>query len=402
MGAMGILIRTATADDTDAMRQVDGRNFGFDMTQADLELRTGVMDLDRFFLAFDGRELIGITGSFSFDVTLPGGATLPMGGVTWVSVAVTHRRRGVMSQLMARAHADIDERGEPLAMLGASEGGIYERLGYGISSRDTTYSIATQRAVIDDDRQPAPPPGAVRFVSDDDVIATVTPLWDRYRITRPHEVSRSEAWHRMMLANRQQAEGEETRGFYLAHRDGYASYRVVGTWTDRAPAHTLWVNEFVALTPAAHGALWHTLLSTDLVTTVKTRCIPPDDPLGYLLTDQRQFVMATNHDGGWTNIRDVARAFSTRRYAVADRVVIEVDGVRYAIDGGPDHAGVSRVRSKPDVTLTHAAAGSLLFGGVGVSALTAGRRATARDAATARRLDAFFRWSPDPYSQTQF
>ena len=55
--------------------------------------------------------------------------------MTWVSVAVTHRRQGIMTRLLDAVHDDIDARGEPLAALTASEGGIYERLGYGIATR---------------------------------------------------------------------------------------------------------------------------------------------------------------------------------------------------------------------------------------------------------------------------
>ena len=68
-------------------------------------------------------------------MTLPGGAAVPTGGVTWVSVAVTHRRQGLLGRLLEATHEDIDGRGEPLAALTASEGGIYERFGYGIASR---------------------------------------------------------------------------------------------------------------------------------------------------------------------------------------------------------------------------------------------------------------------------
>jgi predicted acetyltransferase len=397
---MGITIRAATADDTEAMRHVDGRNFGSEVSQADLELRMGVMDLDRFFLAFDGKELVGITGIFGFDVTLPGGAALPMGGITWASVAVTHRRQGVLSSLMARCHDDVDERSEPLAMLGASEGGIYERFGYGICSRHVGFAIDARRAIIRPEYVPRP--GTVRFLDDDAAAPHIAATWERYRPQRPCEVSRSEAWHRMMAAARRDIEGDETRTFYLGHADGYAAYRVNSVWNSGAPAHTLWVNELVALTPDAHAALWHTLLSTDLIGTVRTRRMPIDDPLPYLLTDQRQCAMVSNHDGAWANVRDLAACFAARRYAVADRMVMEVDGVRYAVEGAADGAEVTKVRSAPDVRLTRAAAGSLLFGGVSVSALVAGRRATVRNAALARKLDAFVGWSPQPASQTDF
>ena len=54
-------------------------------------------------------ELIGLcfslaAGNFGLEVTLPGPSVVPMAGVTWVSVATTHRRRGIAGRLMHALH----------------------------------------------------------------------------------------------------------------------------------------------------------------------------------------------------------------------------------------------------------------------------------------------------------
>ena len=121
-------------------------------------------------------------------MTLPGGRDVPTGGVTWVSVAVTHRRQGVLKQLMQAVHDDIDERGEPLAALTASEGGIYERFDYGIATRRRVVSIDRRRAALAE--QFRPPPGTVRLVdpteSLDEVRGRLAPLpGDSRRRDRP-------------------------------------------------------------------------------------------------------------------------------------------------------------------------------------------------------------------------
>ena len=46
-----------------------------------------------------------------------------------------------MRQVLSAVHDDIDERGEPLASLYGSEGGIYETHGYGVASNSRTISI---------------------------------------------------------------------------------------------------------------------------------------------------------------------------------------------------------------------------------------------------------------------
>ena len=65
---------------------------------------------------------------------MPGGALLPAAAVSWVSVLPTHRRRGVLTQMMAAMHDDARARDEPAAILTASESSIYGRFGYGVAA----------------------------------------------------------------------------------------------------------------------------------------------------------------------------------------------------------------------------------------------------------------------------
>ncbi|TPW13058.1 MAG: hypothetical protein FD127_2267 [Acidimicrobiaceae bacterium] len=133
-------------------------------------------------------QIVGIAGSYAIEATMPGGTTVPMSGITWVSVSATHRRRGVLTDLIGACHSDTDERGEPVAMLFASEGGIYERFGYGIGSSMRNVTIDRRRASLRPELGPAR--GAVRFVDGDEALAHVTAIWERARRLRAGEVSR--------------------------------------------------------------------------------------------------------------------------------------------------------------------------------------------------------------------
>jgi predicted N-acetyltransferase YhbS len=90
-----ISIRRATEADWPALAHVDSRNFGFRYSAQDLEDTRLILDVDRFFLALDGDGIVGLTGDYQLDMTVPGGS-LPVAGVTWVSVNTTHRRRGLL------------------------------------------------------------------------------------------------------------------------------------------------------------------------------------------------------------------------------------------------------------------------------------------------------------------
>ena len=163
------------------------------------------------------------------------------------------------------------------------------------------------------------------------------------------------------------------------------------------------VVELAAITGDAHAALWHTLLGVDLVGPIVSRQVPIDDPLPYLLTNPRALETTTLNDGIWVNVRDVAASFSRgARTAPIDRVILEVDGRRWAIDGGPQGATCRSVRTKPDLVMDHASLGAIMLGGVRASTLAAGRRLEARSAEALRRADAFFLTSPLPHCQTNY
>lgn len=396
---MSIEIRIATDDDADGIRRVDERAFGFGFSDDEFARSRQTFDLSRFRLAWDGCELVGVAGSFAFEVTLPGGAAVSMGGVTWVSVSATHRRQGVLRRLMDAVHADIDERGEPLAMLGASEGGIYERFGYGIASWMRVIEIAPKSVSMRPEFVPAH--HGVTFVTGDDARRHTDAIWDRYRRTRPTEVSRDEAWRSMVAADRAVAQDGLTQAFTLAHRDGYASYRMSDKWNMGLPQHELHLGELAAVTAEAHAALWSVLLTIDLVGNIISSAVPVDDPLPYLLSNHRAVRTINLKDGYWANVRDPATCFAARTYGSDDRLVVESDGVRWAIEGGPDGASCRRVRTKPDLVTDGATLGCLLFGSTPPSQLAAGRRLTGSIAAI-RRADAFFATSPAPFCQTHY
>jgi predicted acetyltransferase len=342
-----------------------------------------------------------VAGSYALDVTLPGGATVPMGGVTWVSTATTHRRQGLMRQVVGAVHDDIDERGESLATLYASEGGIYEHIGYGIASYQRTTVLDRRLTRMRAEFTTASP--EVQMLDENaDVTAEIAPLWERFRRTRAGEVSRDDTYHDALAEMRNTGTDGMSAAYYLVHADGFAVYRMKMDWEGGLPAHTLHLAELAAITPAAHAALWQTLLDVDLVGEIHSRAIAIDDPLPYLLQNQRALRTTVLADAVWANVRDVSTAFGARTYRVEDRLVVEADGKRWAIEGGVDGGTCRPVRTRPDLTTSHSGLSSLIYGGVLPSALVAGRRMTARNDDALRRADLFFPTSLAPNCQTHY
>jgi predicted acetyltransferase len=397
---MAIEIRTPSDDQWLELLYVDARGFGFVPDPGDAEMRRPIIDLSRFRVACDGGQIIGVAGSYAMDATMPGGTTVPMSGVTWVSVSATHRRQGVLTGLLDACHTDADDRGEPVAMLFASEGGIYERFGYGIGTVMRRVAVDRRTAVFR--AELTPERGAVRYVDGDQAIDHVTEVWERARRLRAGEASRSAAWHQFLFKLWGKPQGGLSTAFVLAHADGHAVYRIGEDWTNGTPNHRLELIELVATTRQAHLDLWHTVLGVDLVRTVTTRTLALDDALPYLLTDQRAVTTSVLDDGAWVNVRDVSTCFGARSYGTSDRLVIEVDGRRWAIESDGVESSCRSVRTRPDLVVDQPSLGPLLLGGIRPRQLAAGGRIAARNDDVLRRADAFFVCGPAPQCQTYF
>ena len=98
---------------------------------------------------------------------------------------------------------------------------------------------------------------------------------------------------------------EEGTGLRAAvHPDGYALWKSTANWTDGLPAHEVNLRSLVAATPDAHAAIWHTLLSLDLVGPISSySAVTVDDPLPYLLTNARAVVTTGLQDRLWVRPR---------------------------------------------------------------------------------------------------
>ena len=388
---MAVRIRPPAEADVLAMYRADGTAFGSQWKPEDIERTRPTIELDRFRIAVDGDDVVGTAGSFGLEMTVPGGSTLPTGGVTWVSCAVTHRRQGVLRSLMQAIHDDIDARDEPLAALGASEGGIYERFGV----------RGGVRAAGHRDRPPARP-AATRVPAGVQAQCASSTRTRRSRSSCRVGIGHAALDRERSTATRRgcgcSSPRSPTPRTFAVHDDGFAMWKTEPQWHMGHPAHEVWLHDLAAATPEAHAALWHTLLSLDLTGPIRSLVVPVDDPLPYLLTDRRALRTTVVNDGLWLNL--------PRRQALLRGS--DVRHRRRHRRGGRRRPMADRRRrlrgcaAAPTCSTDHASLSALLLGGVRPSALVAGRRMTARNADVLRRADALFATAPEPYCQTGF
>ncbi len=388
---MDLSITTATDDDYEAIIEADARAFAFTPTPEETAAARAIMDLSRFRVVRSEGEVVGIGGSFALELTLPGGHQIPMSGVTWISVAVTHRRRGVLRQLMESLHADAAERGEPLLGLGASEGGIYERFGYGVATKIWVVSIDQRRAEFIE--ASAPEPGSIRLVDGRKAIPEILKSWEAFRVGAVGEIQRSQAWYELSHVH------EKQTIVAALHEHGHAVWTVANKWNDGHPAHELNLHELVATTPEAYQDLWKTVLSVDLVGETRTVFgVAPTDPLPHLLTDPRLVRTVELNDGLWLNPADPVATFGARDYRIDDSLVVAIDSTSYRIS----QDGATETSDAHDLQVTRAGAGSLLLGGVSATELARAGKLTSSTPEILHRADAFFGWEPRAHLRTGF
>lgn len=397
---MTIHLRPASPDDLPAIMVADGRAFGVEYTDEDRSDIAESLDAGRMLLACDDDgSVVGVTGSFPLDVTLPGGRTLPAPGVTWVSVQATHRRRGVLRALFTEQHRGFVENGPALALLTASEGGIYGRFGYGVVTVDRGIEIDRRRAEF---RAGVPDPGGVLFADVETARKHAPEVHARWCAQTPGAVARPGwAWEDVWR-DRPHHRGGGSALFHLVHADGWASFR------RRREDRRCEVVDLFAATDEAHVALWRVLLSLDLVETVSAAAVAPDDALPLLLTDPRQVRTTSARDGMWASVLDVPAALAARTYGTEIDVVLAVDdpfldrGGRFRLRGGPEGATCEPAGDTPELSLAAAALGPLLFGGQRAHTLARAGLLTGATPDVLRRVEAAFGTDRAPRHGTDF
>jgi predicted acetyltransferase len=364
-------------------------------------------ELERAVAVVDGDAIVGTGRNFSFEVTVPGLATVPAAGVSAIAVLPTHRRRGALRAMMAKLLDDAVAAEEPMAILYASESEIYGRFGFGVATHIQRYEIERRET-----RFAAPaPPARTRLVEPDEALKVFPEVFEQIRHSRPGVVSRPAQWW----------PGEYldfpvpgVRFDVLLERDGrpegYVSYKFQRRWPDRADGRIV-VQELAAASPEAHVGLWHYLVAVDLVRIIDAPFCALDEPLPWLLRSRRTAKARDVHDSLWLRLLDVPAALSARRYGATGGLVLEVvdefrpDGAaagRFALEVGRGGALCTPTTSRPDLTLGVADLSSTYLGGPRLATLAAAGRLHEHTAGVLARADAMFAGHRPPYAMTWF
>lgn len=342
---------------------------------------------------------VATVDSWVAEVTVPGGVAVRAWAVSAVTVAPTHRRRGIASALLEAELHTAKAAGCAVAVLTVSESTIYGRFGFAPAAMVSELTIDTRRA-----RWVGPEAsGRVHFVTADQLVVDGLALVERVRLASPGEISYSgHLWERQLGLSVGDETAKSLRFVRYDDADsvqqGFAIFRLSEDKADYT-RHTLELATLVAVTDDAAAGLWRFLLEQDLVATISAGLRPVDDPIRWMVADYRA-VSSRTLDHLWVRILDVAAALEGRRYARPGSVVLAIDDP-LGLAGGVvtltvDTDGRGVVERTPDaqadVTLSVNDLGAVYLGGVAATTLARAGRLTGN----AALLDELFRSTATP------
>ncbi|WP_308163243.1 GNAT family N-acetyltransferase [Nocardia alni] len=364
---------------------------------------SGLIEPGRTHAARLDGQLVGAADAYTSWLVVPGGQRVPHAAVTHVGVLPTHTRRGVVSALLRRQLADIAARGEIVATLRATQGGIYERFGYGVASSYATVELDRGRARL---RDSVPHDGGpIRYLDPAARWEDLAKIYAAARVSWTGAIDRPPYWWR----SQELFAGDG--GWTVAHgepgaEDGFVRYRPSGTagWP-RNPQRTIVVDDWIATTPAAYRSLLRHLLAHDIADRIAFTFTPLDTPLRHLFTDGRVIEVSGIHDETWLRLIDVSAALNRRTYRDHEPVILAVtDPILPANTGSYRISadGAARVEAPADLVTDVTALATVYLGGSTWRQLALSGRATENRSGAIEQADALFETQVEPFSGTYF
>lgn len=406
-----ITYRPVTDEEYPAFVRALIEGFSDDVPDEELvEVIKSMLPPERTLAAFEGDDIVGTFGGYDLHLAIPGGR-VAMEGTTVVTVFPTHRRMGLMSEMMRLHLENSVANGYAIAGLWASASSIYGRYGFGVASYADTVTMRTRDVVfrdgIDIDK--------VRRISVEAAHEVLPPVFDRVLPTTPGMYARSAVWWKAdVLQDADWTKQGKTSKRIVIHEgtdgpDGYAIYRQQsGESDDGHPNGTVHIIEIIAVTERAHTSLWSYLTNVDGCPNIRSWNTRVDDPLGMKLVEPRRIKLESRFDALWILILDVVTALAARsyehdgtiRFTVASSFRPDVRGsYELSIENGV--GSCTRIKGGADLVLDIDVLGALYLGGCDTSAYASAGRVRG-DGEAIGRLHELFRTTRAPWCNQVF
>jgi len=357
--------------------------------------------------AFEDSRLVTTYGWWPLQVRFNGPA-VAIPGVTCVSTHPAARMKGYLRVVIERHFDRLHDTGEAsMALLHPAWAAIYQRYGYATVTDRTTYRFDPRDVQF---THALPTPGRVREVDIAEEFGLLVDVYRRYREDRTGLIHRGRAmWDAGELqipAGLQQTvityeEAGEPLGYVVYIHGPKPAGAIINS-----TGQMLRVMDFVALTPAAHQALWRVIGGYANVDVAEWGNAPPDDPLPLMLVEPRRLNLS-RRDGIMARLVTVADALPLRgysesaslRFAVVDPVCPWNEG-RWLLETSPEGARVTSAEGvTPEITLPVDTLARLAFGYTTASIAAQAGLLDLHDASALPRWDTALRTKHPPHEQ---
>lgn len=282
---------------------------------------------------FDGDRAVGGCFAFEMELSLPGGAMVPVSALAGVGISPPDTGRGGLRALM-RVHLEQSiEAGATASVLMASESSIYTRFGYGLASEMAEFRADSAEASL-----MSAPTGSIELLSTAEAaeaISLIAPVYTESLKRRAGGLERTPDWWTVSLGVKERTWIGGGQRFIAIHRnddgtpDGYALYdidqrpQLADTTSGHGRAKAaVRCTELTALTIGAECALFEHLRTTPLGRGVIWEHAPADPLVAHRLVDRRQLWQHARLDMMWVRPLDARSLLTSRTYESDGAVAI--------------------------------------------------------------------------------
>lgn len=358
-------------------------------------LRLERVEIDRLIAAIDDEtnSIVGTGGADSFNLTIPGLKSIKMGGIAYMTTSITHRRRGIWTELMNYLHDDAVNRGEIITGLWASQSNLYRRFGYGIGTLSERWNIKSRFTSI---KSRSNPDFFVDFVEQADALEIFPSIYESFRKKNVGMINRSRGRWRYEI--HQTKKGRNPVFYLMCSRngkpDGYLIYKTVSSGD--MEMGSIEVIEELSLSVESSLHLWSLVVDSDLTNNIIADNRPRQDPLLWYFTNPRS-VTREIKDGVWYKLINVKKCLEMRAYSMEDSKTIKVldpinleDFNNFRIESTSSRVDVYHSNSEPDIEIYSSDLASVFMGATTFSLLHQTGRLRTKSSSVIERLDVMF------------
>lgn len=357
-------------------------------------------------------------GTFvDYDQTLNAGGAEPLPArlITGVTVSPSFRRRGILRHLMTDSLQRAVADGVPVALLTASEGGIYGRFGFGVATREAKVEVDLGHSFADRLELRAPAEGQVLMVDPTKLESAVKDVFADFHAATRGSVGRQQWYWRSRTARWHPEEGggwnRKLRAAVHVLADGsiggYVTYTHQG-W-DTEPS-TVAIGDLMVRSDLTRRELWRYLAGLDTVSRATLRAAVAD-PTPHALTNARAWNITAVQEMLWVRILDPVAALESRAWnadgefslSITDPMGIAAGTFTVSVFGGIAQVTSTDSATTPQhFTLDAETLASLYLGDVSVLTMREAGRIAATDEADWAAFAATFDLATAPHCATHF